>query len=119
MQKIFVGQTKAKVVDNMWTEVCDADRGSTEHMLRGQQLELEMWRLKADLATSRASLEAEQSAQDSIERLIVERDEMIGERDEMIVERDEIVAVLRDQLSICQGANRDLSSCTAKLADAI
>ena len=105
MQNIVVDQSKTKMMDNMWAKVCEADRSNTEQLLRCQQLELEVWRTKADLATCRASLQAGQSDRQSLERSITDRDEMITE--------------LRNQLSICQDANQDLTGCTAKLTEAV
>ena len=105
LRDIFVGQSKAKTVDDMWARVCEADRRNTEHLRRCQQLELEMWRVKADFTNCQAARQAEHSERESLER--------------SISDRDDVIVGLRNQLSSCQDANRDLTDCTARLTRAV
>ena len=102
MQNIFVVQSRSKTVDDMWTKFCKAHRGETEQLLRGQQLELEKMRTEEELSTA---LQRERLVRESLEQSLANRDESIAD--------------LRNQLLICQDANRDLSHSTARLTEAI
>lgn len=102
MQNIFVGQSKASIADKMWSECCEARRSESEQLLRSQQLELELTRAKDELSAVRQRQNTEQA---SLERSIKARDESIAD--------------LQDQVIIFRSANRDLSSSTAKLTEAI
>lgn len=102
MQNIFVGQSKARVADEMWLECCKARRNETEQLLRSQQLELELARTKEELGAVQQRGCADQA---SLEQSLKARDELITD--------------LRDQIVISRSANQDLSRSTAMLTQAI
>lgn len=93
---------RIKSIEGMMSTLQDYRQETSEQIQRNKQLELEVLQLRANLAHTTNAL--------TIER------ESLGAT---ILRRDETIVDLRKQLSVCQGLNRDLSGCVAKLADAI
>lgn len=105
LQDILVGQTNTKTADDMWKSFNEARQIGVESVLKCQQQEAEITRLKSEIASCRAALRDAASCRHSLERGSVERE------NEMMR--------LKSRLSACEDANRDLLVCTTRLSESI
>lgn len=105
LQDIFVGQSNTKTVEDMWARFCEARHSGMESLLKCQQQDAEMTRLRSAIASCRAALQNAALTQSSLERRVTERE---GE-----------IATLKHRLQACEDANRDLLVCTARLSESI